>query len=157
MPTALRGKAIPKSNGGTPHMWYPMLKSVVREIAEKYPEYTAFVSSHISGRFNSKSSRTDDKTNSQEEDPLGVWQTHLLATEQGVFKNILYDGQWIGDWEADPNDPAKLAKVFGMNPLPVFLNINDVYSILPKKYKEQRTRVNSYLEATFSAAQAFGS
>jgi hypothetical protein len=149
LPPALRGKAIPKSNGGTPHFWYPMLKSAVREIAEQYPEYTTFVSSHISGRFNSKSRATDDKANSQEEDPLGVWQSHLLTTEKGVFKNILYAGQGIGDWEADPNNPAKLAKVFGMNPLPVFLNINDVYSISPKKYNEQRIRVHSYLKTTF--------
>ncbi len=151
IPKQLRGKTLPVSNGGTPHFWCPMLKSVVREIAEKYPEYTKFVSSHRSGRFSSIANGPNDGHNSQEEDPLGVWQAYLKRTRNGAPKNILYPGHGIADWEADPNKPAQLAKAFSMHPLPVFININDVYSTNPYDYKEQQARVHGYLEKLFQA------
>ena len=61
----------------------------------------------------------------------------------------MYSGQSFGDWEADPDNTSKLKIVFGMKPLPIFLNINDVYSIDMKVYKEQSQRVHSFLEQAF--------
>jgi hypothetical protein len=157
IPTEMKGKAIPKTNGGVPHYWYPMLKSVVREIAVQFPEYTAFVSSHREGRFSSASNGVNDHTNSQEEEPLGVWQAHLLATGKGVPTSIMYPGQSIGDWEADLRIPSSLKALFNRKPMPVFCNINDVYSTEPALYQEQRRRVLTYLDAAFKGPLRFES
>ena len=78
---------------------FPMLKSFATELATKYKDWYAFVESHKEGRFSSQSNSINDKRNSIEEDVKCVWESNLVSTGKGVYKNISWQRGTMWLWE----------------------------------------------------------
>jgi len=131
-PEVFTGKT-PTSASPMPHFMYPMLKSYAAELAETYKDWYAFVESHKEGRFSSQSNSINDKRNSQEEDLQGVWDSNLIKSGVGVYKNI--NSKRGSLWDEVSISKAGFEKVIRTKPM--FLNVNDRFSKDAVQYKKQ--------------------
>jgi len=131
-PEVFKGK-VPTSAAPMPHFMYPMLKSYAAELAETYKDWYAFVESHKEGRFSSQTNSINDKRNSQEEDILGVWDSNLITSKRGVYKNI--NSKRGSLWDEVSISKVGFEKVIRTKPM--FLNVNDRFSKDPVEYKKQ--------------------
>lgn len=131
-PSVFKGKT-PTSACPCGHWWYPMLKSYAIELSNTYADWYKFVESHQSGRFSSQTNSINDKRNSQEEEILGVWSSHLIKSGRGVYKNIIKDRGTM--WDEATISKSGFSKI--INDKPVFMNVNDRFSKNPKKYTQQ--------------------
>jgi hypothetical protein len=93
-------------------------------IHAQYPEWVAFVGSHVNGRFSSRANGLDDVENSQEEDWKGVVMWALLELGLGTYAEIADTGLGL---EVDVSSALKelrhkFSQVQALKP--VFVNVN---------------------------------
>ncbi len=136
----------PTTSTPMPHFMFPMLKSYASTLARKYSEWYGFVESHSSGRFSSLG-----KENSQEEDIKGVWESNLITSGQGVYKNI--DSKRYTWWDEVIISEKGFADAISKKPL--FMNVNDRFSKEPKVYKQQIKFFWEAMEKLFGVPMAF--
>ena len=131
-PEVFSGKT-PTSAGPCPHFMYPVLKSFAIALANEYKDWYTFVESHKEGRFSSESNSINDKRNSQEEAMNGIWESNLITSKRGVYKNI--NNQRGKMWDEVSISKAGFDKAIRNKPM--FMNVNDRFSKVADKYKEQ--------------------
>ena len=131
-PEVFSGKT-PTSAGPCPHFMYPVLKSFAIALANEYKDWYTFVESHKEGRFSSESNSINDKRNSQEEAMNGIWESNLITSKRGVYKNI--NNQRGKMWDEVSISKAGFDEAIRNKPM--FMNVNDRFSKVADKYKEQ--------------------
>ncbi len=131
-PKVFNGKT-PTSAGPCPHFMYPMLKSFAVRLSNEYADWYKFVESHKEGRFSSETNSINDKRNSQEEAMNGIWESNLITSGTGVYKNI--DKLRGSMWDEVSISVKGFAKA--IRDKPMFMNVNDRFSKEPVQYKKQ--------------------
>ena len=137
---------MPKSAAPSPHFWYPQLKTVCAATEQIYPEFYAFVGSHVNGRYSSLAKGISDKDNSQEECFMG-WMNwvYLQSPARGVFHNI--DKKRYEWWDEVWINQQRLARAAQNRP--IFLNINDRFSKDVVTYRKQKKWFQETMEGMF--------
>ena len=130
---------------------FPMLKSFAGELASTYKDWYAFVESHTEGRFSSQTASISDKHNSIEEAIHCVWESNLVTSGKGVYKNINDQrGSLWDEVEISVNGFKKAVKNKA-----VFMNINDRFSKKGDIYQKQVGWYWDAMQKLFSAKIEF--
>lgn len=149
-PEVFSGKT-PTSAAPSPHFMYPMLKSFSSQIANTYADWYAFVQSHKEGRYSSKTNSVNDTLNSQEEEIMGVWESNLIISGRGVYKNI---NDKLGTlWDEVPISEYGFSSAIEYKSM--FMNVNDHFSKDPVEYKKQIKWFWDAMEKLFGVAVKF--
>lgn len=113
---------------------------------ERYPEFYAFVGSHVDGRYSSKVKGPSDAENSQEEDSFGWMNCEMLRTNTGVFKDL--NGK-RGEWWDEVDQASERAILLAESTHPIFMNINDHFSEAPGAYEMEVGEFHTALDRIF--------
>jgi hypothetical protein len=111
---------LPRSSCPCPHLWYPQLRSEVEAVANAFPAYHAFMSSH-KYRF---SSTGDPGRQGQDEDPIGVMNWWYVTHKLSAVKLIMpHRYTWWDETELTPRGVST-----ALRKRPIFINVNDHFS-----------------------------
>ena len=138
----------PLSSAPSPHYWYPQLKATCADMERAYPEFYAFIGSHVEGRYSSVAKGWSDKKNSQEEDWVGWMNWIYLRNGTGVYKSIERKRHTLWD-EVVVSETGLLG---AQCTRPMFMNVNDHAENFPTgKLQDQVTMFKAAMETIFPA------
>ena len=145
--SSVAGFPTPRSSSPSPHFWNPQLKSVCASMERQYPEFYAFVATHVRGRYSSLAKGSSDTHNSQEEDWVGWMNWEYLRTGTGVYKNI--DSKRYVWWDEVVISEAGFQKC--QKDRPIFMNVNDRFAKNDTTYRKQIGWFQTAMEKMFPA------